>query len=93
MWVSSHADTQVLQLQDELILVEESVETSDDIASLVAHLQQERSNHHDHHHVTVFIMRVLIMMSRSEAVLTMMSNAASVSIEDIQNTGININQR
>ena len=93
MWVSSHADTQVLQLQDELILVEESVETSDDIASLVAHLQQERSNHHDHQHVTVFIMRVLIMMSRSEAVLTMMSNAASVSIEDIQNTGININQR
>jgi len=62
---------EVLQLQDELILVEESVETSDDIASLVAHLQQERS----------------------EAVLTMMSNAASVSIEDIQNTGININQR
>ena len=82
----------MLQLQDELILVEESVETSDDIASLVAHLQQERSNHHDHH-VTVFIMRVLMMMSRSEAVLTMMSNAASVSIEDIENTGININQR
>ena len=34
----------MLSLQEELILVEQSVETSDDIASLVAHLQQERSS-------------------------------------------------
>ena len=38
--------TNLLQLQEELILVEQSVETSDDIASLVAHLQQERCNHY-----------------------------------------------
>ena len=38
-------------------------------------------------------MMVMMMMDRSEAVLTMMSNAASVSLADIENSGINLNQR
>ena len=38
-------------------------------------------------------MMLLMIMNRSEAVLTMMSNAASVSIADIENTGINLDQR
>ena len=39
------------------------------------------------------MMMVMMMMDRSEAVLTMMSNAASVSLADIENSGINLNQR
>ena len=46
-------------------------QVGDDIASLVAHLQQERS----------------------EAVLTMMSNAESVSVEDIESAGISLKNR
>ena len=39
------------------------------------------------------MMLLMMMMHRSEAVLTMMSNAKSVSVADIEDTGINLNQR
>ena len=39
------------------------------------------------------MMMMMMMMYRSEAVLTMMSNAESVSVTDIEGTGINLKQR
>ena len=92
-------------------MVEESVETSDDIASLVAHLQQERSFHNTSSsllerlnvNIVQFFNIDFVILSpiigddicecRSEAVLTMMSNADSVTADDIRKIDINLNQR
>ena len=93
-------------------MVEESVETSDDIASLVAHLQQESSIiHHTSSsllerlnvNIVQFFNIDFVILSpiigddicefRSEAVLTMMSNADSVTADDIRKIDINLNQR
>ena len=43
--------------------------------------------------IKLLLLIMMTMMHRSEAVLTMMSNAKSVSVTDIEGTGIDLSQR